>query len=203
VEDFTNPSPNWQPYLNYWRLKPEQWYVQGGAMKHTYWYGAESHSHGAHDALMMYHDTDAYDWTDYHFEVRTKFDDGIFQGIWFRGKYIPSQYAGFHVEGYYLAWRINKDTESIKVSRIKAEGESTIPYHFANPVAFASADYRFSRGVWYTIAVDVVGDHIEVYVNGDKVIDAYDSTYSSGTVGFYSYKMVDASWDDVLVTPIR
>jgi hypothetical protein len=75
-------------------------------------------------------------------------------------------------------------------------------YHFSIPDEIASATYKLSRGVWYDIAVEVRGDNIKAYVDGNLVIDHNDGGYPSGSVGMFAYKIADAAWDNIEVTPL-
>ena len=34
------------------------------------------------------------------------------------------------------------------------------------------------------------------------MIDVNDSTWGTGTIGFFAYKAEDATWDDIVVTPL-
>ncbi|MFC2046495.1 hypothetical protein ACFLTC_03125, partial [Chloroflexota bacterium] len=105
-EDWEDPSPHWEPFLNYWRLNWEQWHMGYGqgvggstALKHTYHLGVDDPGDGAHDALYMYLDPEAEEWTDYRYEVKTRLADGggALQGLWVRGKYRESEFNRRHV----------------------------------------------------------------------------------------------------------
>ena len=204
-ETWENPSPYWEPFLNYWRLNSLQWHVDSGigvngsaALNHTYWYGVEVPEDGADDALYFYNAPGADTWTNYRMEARVKLDVGLTQGFWIRAKYIPSDLGGRHVEGYYLVWKPAKDL--VKLSYVVDEGKWA--YHFALPIELTRATYPLQKGVWYNIAVEVRGSNIKAYVDGNLVIDFDHDRYSSGTVGFYAYQLEQAAWDNVVVTQL-
>jgi uncharacterized repeat protein (TIGR01451 family) len=206
-EDFESGTDGWEPFLNYWRLSPEQWYLEGAAgygnstgLRHTYWLGASEPARGAHDALYMYRGAGSEQWTDYRVEAWVRMDDGSNMGLWVRGKYIPSTVEGLHVEGYYVAWRPNRSVSSITLSRLRSTGGTA--YHFSDPEALVSANYLMKKNTWYRMAVEVRGDNIKVFIDGNLLIDHNDSTYSEGTVGFFCYKLAYGTWDDILVTPL-
>jgi hypothetical protein len=214
-EDFESGTDGWEPFLNYWRLYPEQWYTKAGTgyegttgMNHTYYYGVtdpRGAERGAHDALYMYMGDGSTEWTDYRYSVRMRLhsgEKGEQMGIWFRGKFTQPadpKIDGKYVEGYYVAFRI-RDSKSIGLLKLRDSGNTS--YHFSDPELIATANYPMYRDKWYHFTVEVVGNNIKVYVDGEKVIDHNDSTWKKGTVGFFCYKIEEASWDNVLVTPL-
>jgi uncharacterized repeat protein (TIGR01451 family) len=206
-EDFESGTDGWEPFLNYWRLHPEQWYLEGGSgyggstgLRHTYWLGASEPARGAHDALYMYRGAGSEQWADYRMEARVRIDAGDKMGFWVRGKYVESTVDGLHVEGYYVDWRPNRDTNGVELWAIRDSGSTA--FHFSDPVLLAVGQRLMSTYTWYQLAVEVRGSDIKVFVDGDLVIDYNDSTWQEGTVGFFAYKAGYATWDDVLVTPL-
>jgi uncharacterized repeat protein (TIGR01451 family) len=204
-ETWESPSPYWEPFLNYWRLNSLQWHVDSGigvngsaALNHTYWYGVEDPEDGADDALYFYNAPGSDTWTNYRMEARVKLNVGITQGFWIRAKYIPSELGGRHIEGYYLVWKPAKDL--VKLSYVVDEGRWA--YHFALPIELTRATYPLQKGVWYDITVEVRGSNFKAYVDGNLVIDFDDSRYTSGTVGFFAYRVEQAAWDNVVVTQL-
>ncbi len=206
-EDFESGTDGWEPFLNYWRLKPEQWYLQAGAgfggstgLKHSDFKGAPEPGREAHDALYMYVGAGSEQWTDYRIDAKVRLEDGAKMGLWVRGKYIPSEIDGLHVEGYYIVWRPNLSARSVELWRIKNSGGTA--FHFSDPELIATGDYLMGFNIWYDFAAEVRGNNIQVFVNGTRVIDHNDSTYPKGTVGFFAYKVRYATWDNILVTPL-
>jgi uncharacterized repeat protein (TIGR01451 family) len=208
-EDFESGTNGWQPFLNYWRLHAEQWYLQAGAgfggstgLRHTYFYGVTDPARGAHDALYMFRGTAEYpnpeQWTDYRVDAKVRLDQGTLIGLWVRGKYQPSALDGVHVEGYYVLLRPARN--DLGLYRLKTTGGTA--YHFSDPDILVTATHPMSLGVWYDLAVEVRGGNIKVFINGQQVINHNDSTFLSGTVGFSAYKVAYGTWDNVLVTPL-
>jgi uncharacterized repeat protein (TIGR01451 family) len=214
-EDFESGREGWEPFLNYWRLYPEQWYLKnnsgyGGSigMNHTYYYGVtdpRGAERGAHDALLMWQGEGSDEWTDYRIEAWTRLDEGEKgeqMGLWVRGKYTPPadpKIDGKYVQGYYVIWR-PRDSRSVILARLRDTGNTA--YHFSDPEVIALADQPMYRDIWYKLAVEVRGSNIKVYVNDKLLIDHNDSTWTKGTVGFFCYKIEDATWDEILVTPL-
>ncbi|MDM8521523.1 SdrD B-like domain-containing protein, partial [Anaerolineales bacterium HSG6] len=58
----------------------------------------------------------------------------------------------------------------------------------------------FTPDEWYHVEMTAVGDQIQVYVNNELVLSATDSTYTSGTSGFYSENNDNSTFDDLHVT---
>ncbi len=228
-EDFEDPSPYWEPFLNYPRLNEEQWHYKPGgsydgstALGHTYWFGVDNPEDGAHDALFMYKDPAAEQWTDYSFRTRAilYFDDGSDRGqfgVWFRGIHRDSDLLGRWVSGYYFTlkpappiraylWQLRTDDE--------CGDDCNFNYHFSNPLVLESLDRQeleakgvfLEKGRWYWLRVDVEGPRIRCYVDDHLVFDYYDdvgTTFTEGTVGFYTYIAGDARFDNVTVEPLE
>ncbi len=214
-EDFETGTDGWEPFLNYWRLNPDQWYLKAGAG----WQGSTGLNHnlvrgvtdprgierGAHDALYMYQGAGSDDWVNYRVEARVILREGLSgeqMGLWFRGKYTEPEdptIDGKYVQGYYLVFR-PRTVDSIVLSRIKDSGSTA--YHFSDPDVIALGTRPMARNTWYLMAVEVRGSNIKVFIDGDLVIDHTDSTWGQGTVGFFCYKILDATWDNVLVLPL-
>jgi pectate lyase len=64
--------------------------------------------------------------------------------------------------------------------------------------ALASAFYTFDPSLWYNVSVSLPGGSITAYVNGVAVLQASDSTFTSGAVGIEANDPV--SFDNVVVT---
>jgi uncharacterized repeat protein (TIGR01451 family) len=206
IEDFESGTDGWEPFLNYWRLHPEQWYLQAGAgyggstgLRHSYFLGVSDPDRGAHDALYIYRGTGAEHWTNYRVEAWTRMDDGVSMGLWVRAKYIPDPDDGLHVEGYYVSW-IARNRNSVGLDRLRTTGSTA--YHFSDPENLVTVDREMHKNTWYRMAVEVRGSNIKVFIDGDLVIDYNDSTFAEGSVGFVCYKVGYGTWDDIVVTPL-
>lgn len=225
-EEWTNPSPHWEEYLNYWRLKPQQWHIKptgsddgSAALAHAYYLGVSNPVDGAHDALIMYKGPGAEQWTDYEFRVRgiLNSDDGSGRGqfgVWFRGTgEQEGQPPGRYVTGYYFSVQPIK-SKRVMLLQMRTDDECgddcSFNYHFSNPLLLEQVrsddleplglDLRPGR--WYWLKVRVEGPRIRCYVDDVLVIDYYDNvgtTFTEGTVGFFTYIAGDARFDHVIV----
>jgi uncharacterized repeat protein (TIGR01451 family) len=205
-EDFESGTDGWEPFLNYWRLEPEQWYLKGNGgyqgsagIRHTYWLGVDDPDRGAHDAIYMYQGAGSDDWTDYRVEAMIRSDARGVLGLWVRGKYIPSELSGHHVEGYYVTWQGGRD-RGFDLFRLRTEGPTA--YHFSDPKHLVSGGPEMELHQWYNVAVEVRGSNIKIFADGELAIDYNDSTFQKGTIGFVGYKMEDSGFDNVLVTAL-
>jgi uncharacterized repeat protein (TIGR01451 family) len=229
IEDFESPSPYWEPFLNYWRLNDLQWHYKPGgsydgstALGHTFWFGVDDPEDGAHDALFMYKDPAAEQWTDYSFRTRAVlyFDDGSNRGqfgLWFRGIHRDSELSGRWVTGYYFTLKPAPPIRAYLMTLRTDEecgDDCNYNYHFSNPLVLESRDREeleaagvyLETGRWYWLRVDVEGPHIRCYVDDHLVFDYYDdvgSIFTEGTVGFATYIAGDARFDNVTVEPLE
>jgi uncharacterized repeat protein (TIGR01451 family) len=205
-EDWQDPSDHWAPYLKHSQLHPDQWFIvpnQGwngsAALVHTYRAGGKE----ALDALYTYLGPGTDDWRDYRYEAKVKSTQGEMIGLWFRGKIDEPNWETRHVEGYYFVMRARGDDSFVKLGAIKTNDPPIAhPFEFDNvrEIAAQGGLVLFSDQ-WYTLAVEVRGDHIQCYIDGNLLIDVNDSTYSSGTVGMKTYRIKGGMWDNILVTP--
>ena len=62
----------------------------------------------------------------------------------------------------------------------------------------AEAPMTVSRGTWYTLKLEAVGNSLRAYVNGRLVAQGTDNSHAAGRYGLAMYKTA-ASYDDVLV----
>jgi uncharacterized repeat protein (TIGR01451 family) len=208
-EDFESGTDGWEPFLNYWRLNDQQWYLAAGegwdnsyGLMHSYFMGVDDPNRGAHDALYMYEGPGAEEWTDYRLKALVRFDDGSQMGLWVRGKYVYDEVNdGKHVEGYYVTWNTKRSHDNVSLARLRTEGGTA--YHFSDPELLATGDRNLDNHVWYNVEVVVDGDHIQVLIEDELIIDYYDSTFTEGTIGFFAYKMAFACWDNIFVTPVE
>ncbi len=65
-------------------------------------------------------------------------------------------------------------------------------------IALASKSYTVNTGSWYTIKLEVNGDSLQCYVNGNPELSANDNTFSTGRIGLYAYNTA-AEFDDIIV----
>jgi uncharacterized repeat protein (TIGR01451 family) len=207
-EDWQGPlSEYWVPYLKHSKLAPEQWFIvpnEGwgwtAALKHTRYAGDKA----ADDALYTYLDPAAEGWRNYRYEAKVKVTQGENAGLWFRGKIDEPDWETRHVEGYYFVMRARGDDSFVKLGAIRTNDPPIPhPFEFDNVREIAAVgNLVLWPNEWYTLAVEVRGDHIQCYIDGTLLMDEYDSTYSSGTIGMKTYRVVSGVWDNILVTPL-
>ena len=209
--NFDTGDSGWTDFTNYWRLDDSQWYWQnnvgysGGGLRHNHCLGASSCERGAEDAVTMYladdsQGNDPQDWTDYRYTAKVRLIEGDWAGLWFRGTYISEdQPTGRYVGGYYFGIKFHGGG---KVALWKLKNYGGIPGYFSDPAEIQVEPQSINDGQWYTLKVEVRGNHIQCFVDGTEVFNVYDSDWSHGTIGFMGYVMDDARFDNVLVEPL-
>jgi uncharacterized repeat protein (TIGR01451 family) len=209
-EYFDDPATGisrWTKFMNYWRLEEGQWYwgaSQGvggsGAATQDCWLGDRK---VAEDALLMYLQPGAEEWTDYRLETKLLLRGGVTEkdgniivieeggypvGLWVRGQYedVGSADTGGWVTGYYIVigGRPTSDTMFVRLSQLQtltdcwdlACSNPHNLYDFNNPHALyeVKLNRSFKRYTWYTLAVEVRGDNIKVFFENELVIDYTD-----------------------------
>ncbi len=140
-------------------------------------------------------------------------------GLWVRGQYEDvgdTDTAGW-VTGYYiiLGGKPTNDTMFVRLSQLQTiedcwDAACDNPqnlYDFNNPHGLyqVTLERTFKRYTWYDLAVEVRGNNIKVFFEDELVIDYTDTKYPflKGTVGLKTYKSKTASFDDIVVTPLR
>lgn len=209
--DCEKPDAAWAPFLNYWRLNPEQWYwsseagTPGGCLRHNAARGVEKAERGAHDAMILLQGGE--EWRDYVFEADAWAAKGHL-GLWFRADmHNEGGGNGRGVQGYYLVldpshkkcrlWRARKDG-----LRLAGSKDAEVN-HFSNPAPIAeqASPDSATHGSWIRLRVEVKESKIACSINGQTVITAEDDTYVSGSVGLFAYKGVDVRFDNIRVSP--
>jgi hypothetical protein len=218
-DNFDTNADNWTPFLNSWRLKPEQWYWEAGA---GYTGGGYRHNKNlggaeAHDALSMYIQEGSQEWTDYSFQARVIIRAGARAGLWFRGTYPENDDSGGNVTGYYFML----GGGGVYLLQIQTLDDCVYPacdrpwylWDFDNPRGLTSVSRSINTAAWHLLKVEVQGARIKCYLDGELLID-YDDTpipddgikndtvFLEGTVGFKTYKCGNVVFDDVLVMPL-
>jgi uncharacterized repeat protein (TIGR01451 family) len=230
TEEFENPSPYWEEFLNYWRLHPEQWhYAPGGsddgstALKHVYWLGAPNPIRGAHDALFMYKDPSAEEWTDYSLEAKAIMNIGAGDGsgrgqfgLWFRGIHRDNPQEGLWATGYYFILQPDSPKKA-QLLQLRTDDDCgddcTHNYYFNNPLTLeelygpelVAKGLNLELGRWYWLRVEVEGSNIRCYANNILIFDHNDTvgtTFTEGTVGLFTYLAGDARFDHLSVEPL-
>ncbi len=89
---------------------------------------------------------------------------------------------------YYAASLYNSSEGKLQIRR-KTKGSTKI---------LVSKTYPITTGVWYTVKLEVKGNQINMYVNGELELTATDSSLTSGGIGLIANK-IQAKYDDVIV----
>lgn len=214
--DCDEPDDAWAPFLNYWRLKAEQWYwdnaegKSGGCLRHEAALGVVDPKRGAHDAIILLRGGE--DWTDYVFEADAYAEGGHF-GLWARADMRDEgDRNGRWVQGYYFVldprhqkcrlWRARFD--GLVLADEKGEPQKPEKNHFSNPILLAEAPVPESvvHGRWLHLRFGVRGNSISCAVDGGQVVSAQNDLYPSGSIGFTTYKGHGVRFDNVRVYPV-
>jgi hypothetical protein len=213
-------SGAWKPFLNYWRLSWDQWYwsadggINGsGAIAHN----CCANGGEAEDALMIYLGDGAEGWTDYRVEVQLMVptDKGQWQGLWFRGQYEErtKKNTAQWVTGYYVMLGRQRAVKLLQLQTAEDcdGGACSNPknqYAFNNPYILREEQVdglTLTRGVWHTLAVEVRGNQIKIWVDGVFAFEYVDdkSPFLQGTVGLKTFNAEPVLYDNLIVTPLH
>jgi len=227
-DDFNQGIDLWTPFLNYHRLEPGQWYwgatdgVNGtGGLTHDCCTGDEV----ASDALMMYLGEGAEQWRNYRVETKVYLTGGVdkygnprpYEGdpiaLWVRGQWEPHDVEGKWVTGYYVVvtGASNDPDHFLRLAQMRQPGDCGDAcreygqYAFNNPMVLLESELvpgPFEHYRWYDLAVEVRGNNIKAWLDGQLLIDYTDEVlpFMEGTVGFKVHETKTASFDDIVVT---
>ena len=96
--------------------------------------------------------------------------------------------AGKEDQGGGVIWRV-RDANNYYVSRANALEDNVTIYHTINGkrVAFKNISTKVASGVWHTLRVEFQGSSFTVIFDGNKVIEATDTTFAdAGKVGVWT-----------------
>ena len=111
--------------------------------------------------------------------------------------------AGKGDQGCGIVWRL-KDADNYYIARANALEDNVHLYRVVHGkrVRFEGWNGKVQSGVWHDLAVEMVGDHIQVFYEGKKVIDAHDSTFAdAGKFGVWTKADSIVQFDDLTATP--
>jgi uncharacterized repeat protein (TIGR01451 family) len=222
-EHFNDNIDSWTPFLNYWRLKPGQWYWEADDGYNSSGGATQDYNiivpKEAEDALLMYLAPGSENWTDYRVETKMILRTIYYpHGLWVRGQYQDvgdADTAGW-VTGYYImvGGGATAKTHYMSLKQMQTltdcwDAACTNPenlYDFNNPheLTMTKKDGALQRWHWYTLTVEVSGNRIKAWLDGDLYIDYVDEKepFLTGTIGLKTFKADTVSFDDVIVTPI-
>jgi hypothetical protein len=109
--------------------------------------------------------------------------------------------AGSADQGGGIVWRA-KDAKNYYVARYNPLEDNYRLYHVVNGQRFElkSADIPHTPD-WHTLRVTVTGDAVQCYYDGNKYLDAKDSTLKeAGKIGLWTKSDAQSYFDDLEVT---
>jgi hypothetical protein len=105
-------------------------------------------------------------------------------------------------QGCGIAWRL-KDANNYYVTRANALEDNVHLYRTVNGRRdrFAGWNGKVASGIWHDLAMEMVGDHIQVFFDGKKVIDGHDGTFKdAGKFGVWTKADSISQFDDLTAT---
>jgi hypothetical protein len=108
--------------------------------------------------------------------------------------------AGGTDQGGGIAWRA-KDAKNYYVARFNPLEDNYNLYHVLNGrrSEIKGSKVKSTPG-WHTLRVTMTGDHIQCYLDGQKHLDAKDSTFKEGgKIGLWSKSDAQSYFDDLEV----
>ena len=111
--------------------------------------------------------------------------------------------AGTGDQGCGIVWRL-KDKDNYYVTRANALEDNVHLYRVVGGrrIRFEGWNGKVASGVWHELAMEMAGDHIQVFFDGNKVIDARDATFKdAGKFGVWTKADSIIQFDDLTATP--
>jgi hypothetical protein len=105
-------------------------------------------------------------------------------------------------QGCGLVFRL-KDADNYYVTRANSLEDNVRLYHVVKGSRgqFAGWDGKVASGKWHELAVELVGDHFQVFFDGKKVMDAQDKTFpDAGKFGLWTKADSLIQFDDLTAT---
>ena len=139
------------------------------------------------------------DQTDYRFPLLIS-DEGSFQDLDLSVKIKAVSGSVDRAGG--LVFRL-RDPNNYYIVRANALENNYRLYHVVNGrrSQFAGANFKVTSGDWHELRVEVTGNKITCYYDGDKKIEATDSTFKdAGKVGLWTKADSVTYFDDLKVT---
>ena len=118
---------------------------------------------------------------------------------------VPSVKAreGREDQGGRVIWRA-QDSNNYYIARWNPLDDNLRLYYVKDGSRrmLVSAEASLSPDRWHTLAIGHEGSHIEVYLNGQRLLEAEDSTFANaGGVGLWTKADAATSFDDFSVKP--
>jgi hypothetical protein len=112
--------------------------------------------------------------------------------------------AGSADQGGGIVWRA-KDAKNYYVARFNPLEDNYNLYHVTNGrrSEIKGSNVKATPG-WHTLRVTMTGDHIQCYLDGQKHLDAKDSTFKeAGKIGMWTKSDAQSHFDDLEVSGKR
>jgi PKD repeat protein len=133
-------------------------------------------------------------WSDYAVEADIMHTSLSMQRVHLIGRVTDVGCSGAfeHLSAYALHFYYHPDfTDKVDLDLITLGGQWAI----------ATGSFSFEPNVWYHVKMEFNGSKIKCYVNGTKVIETTDNSFSHGRIGFYVWNHGGEShFDNVVVT---
>jgi hypothetical protein len=139
------------------------------------------------------------DQTDYRFPLLIA-DEGSFQDLDLTVRF--KAVSGSVDQAAGLVFRL-KDPNNYYIVRANALENNYRLYHVINGrrMQFAGANFKVSSGEWHELRVELVGNKITCYYDGEKKIEATDNTFKdAGKVGLWTKADSVTYFDNLKVT---
>ena len=101
-----------------------------------------------------------------------------------------------------IVWRY-QDANNYYLTRANALEDNVCWYYVQNGrrIEVKRVHVRVALGVWHSLRADMRGDHVDVYFNGQKLIDVHDSRFTApGKVGVWTKADSHTLFDDLTAT---
>jgi hypothetical protein len=111
--------------------------------------------------------------------------------------------AGKVDQGCGIVFRL-KDADNYYLTRANALEDNVCLYHVVkgDRRQIASFKGKVKSGVWHDLAAEANGDHIEVFFDGKKIMDARDKTFTeAGKFGLWTKADSLIEFDDLSASP--
>jgi hypothetical protein len=129
-------------------------------------------------------------WTDYCFQLNTMLSGSTQPNIPYLKSYI---FCRLQNDTMYYRYGIKGDENNVVLYR--REGQSSWARRGSYPL-------QSQKNLWYYLAMEVDGDSIHCYLNGQRVISVKDTVYSNGGIGMgITEDYMTNYYDDVVVRP--
>jgi hypothetical protein len=160
--------------------RPSRWRVNAGVLEQTSNIFDGDGARNSLPKLGTYLLTGDPNWTAYGVRVRMLSTDNDAMGVMF----------GYRDSGNYYRFSMDQTRAYRRLVKF-VNGRATL---------LAEDGVAFEQNRWYDVEVSFAGGAIEVRLDGQVLLQANDSSHSSGRVALYSWAQASAKFDDFVVT---